>query len=781
MPKIPSDFQNLADLGNDKKKWHSIVSLWDFAVQRDSLWATKASQWPAKPWSPLMVSTMSKIREAWTLANKRSPSVRAKREGAERRYDAGRPASMGPATKGGKKQVNRFLVYPVSGQSMQRQQLHEMTLCAPEELFFRDNGSGDEPAPVFDAADFGPLATGICVMSVNQARGYTRSQTKEEPFPNACAILCACTPAEWANLHASHNRHVKSRFQPQQCTPFFIGTSRVPRQEKCMLLQFGSEYVVINDQSTTAEVKGDIAEFVQISVQCPNFKGTKADDFAAKAKSSFKETATLVVQASNMYKDHVPYSSRPWTMQWKGSQLQREDGIARVPLNKVETVLRRSGLHDTILDLVGDTRDLYDYYHLAPSVTMLEARGLASSLKEIAFGITMRRNGFAIRIKLGTQQQVDEQLKPELHQAMGDSLAALPRVEGCKLMLMGVPAGYSDIDIISNVAFLGATPWKCKPIGTCNGKDRCKVPGKKNVLVIAHSLPPKPQLILKHAHLTHMISIESVATAPRSSWDGWDAPDLAQTRLPDGRSSRTGPNLNDSTRPDTFAQACPDTFGQSFLPRPKAVARPSGMFSGQGSPWGVQLKSSCARGKWADEDAEDCGNDFGNVFDNLDADAEDEDMQTADELPHSKGPPSTLGQSKGADTQSPLQRRMAELEAQKQADKAEMAILRSNTEKQLAALKTEMEATMLDMVNQIGDINSSMKALEAGMHTGLAAQTAATTALGTELRGLLQQLIDQKSAPAPVADRKAAASRSLSRDSRSPRRSKRSTSRRGKR
>ena len=124
---------------------------------------------------------------------------------------------------------------------------------------------------------------------------------------------------------------------------------------------------------------------------------------------------------------------------------------------------------------------------------------------------------------------------------------------------------------------------------------------------------------------------------------------------------------------------------------------------------------------------------------------------------------------------------MAELEAQKQADKAEMAILRSNTEKQLAALKTEMEATMLDMVNQIGDIDSSMKALEAGMHTGLAAQTAATTALGAELRGLLQQLIDQKSAPAPVADRKAAASRSLSRDSRSPRRSKRSTSRRGKR
>jgi hypothetical protein len=81
-------------------------------------------------------------------------------------------------------------------------------------------------------------------------------------------------------------------------------------------------------------------------------------------------------------------------------------------------------------------------------------------------------------------------------------------------------------------------------------------------------------------------------------------------------------------------------------------------------------------------------------------------MQTADELPHSKGPPSSLGRSKGAplnrdgyQSPSPLQRRLAELEAQKLADKAEMATLRSNTDKQLAALKSEMEATMLDMVN----------------------------------------------------------------------------------
>jgi len=199
-----------------------------------------------------------------------------------------------------------------------------------------------------------------------------------------------------------------------------------------------------------------------------------ATEFTAKAKSNFKEAATLMVQACNLYKDEVLYWSRPWTMQWKGRQLQREDGLAKVPLNKVETVLRRSGLNDMIIDLTGDTRDLYDIYHLAPSVTMVQARGHASALKEMAFGITMRPNCFAIRIKHGTRQHVDLLLKPELHQAMGDSLAALPRAEGYKLMLCGVPSGFSDVDIISNVSFLGATPWKCKPIGTCNGKTAAK-------------------------------------------------------------------------------------------------------------------------------------------------------------------------------------------------------------------------------------------------------------------------------------------------------------------
>jgi len=112
-------------------------------------------------------------------------------------------------------------------------------------------------------------------------------------------------------------------------------------------------------------VKGDIAEHVKVSVQCPNLEGANAAEFTAKTKSTFIATATLAVQASNLYKDHVPRWTRPWTMQWKGSQIQREDGTAHVPLEKVETVLRRAGLNNIIIDMVGDARELFDIYDLA--------------------------------------------------------------------------------------------------------------------------------------------------------------------------------------------------------------------------------------------------------------------------------------------------------------------------------------------------------------------------------------------------------------------------------
>ena len=66
MPKIPADFQNTADAANGGQKWHSINPLWDFTVQRNSLFATTAAQHPAKPWPADMINTMSQIRAAFS-------------------------------------------------------------------------------------------------------------------------------------------------------------------------------------------------------------------------------------------------------------------------------------------------------------------------------------------------------------------------------------------------------------------------------------------------------------------------------------------------------------------------------------------------------------------------------------------------------------------------------------------------------------------------------------------------------------------------------------------
>ena len=253
-----------------------------------------------------------------------------------------------------------------------------------------------------------------------------------------------------------------------------------------------------------------------------------------------------------------------------------------------------------------------------------------------------------------------------------------------------------------------------------------------------------------------MVNIVLVPAPTKRAWAN-------SAELPDGRSSRTGPNLNgprhSASAPPPTQPVGPDTYGQSRLPRPKAVA----------GPWGTQIRQP-----WADTIDQD--------GDDEEEEEEDNAMQTADESPpltvsprRSKCgtamPPSTLGASKGtpaSGSQSAFQRRIAEMEAQKQADRAELEALRASTDAQLEKLKKETEATVMDMLNQISDVHASMKTLETSLHHGLAAQTLATSALGDELREMLQQLL------AKSKSKSKSKSPSPSRDSRSPRRGSRS-------
>jgi len=237
----------------------------------------------------------------------------------------------------------------------------KLEFCAPEDFFFLQSDGDSNPAPMLDAADFGPLATGVCIMSVNQTMAMADLHLAE-PFDHACAVVCACSESNWNLINSSMHRNLMARYQPQRCSPWFIGLNPVPRVEKCMIFQFGGEHIIFDDMSAKAQVKGDIAEYVQISVQCLNL--AQSTGFVAKAKADFAKTATLAIGASNLHKDTHPFSTRDLEVPWKGGKLQRVDGYAKIAIKHVEDVLRRSGQNDVIFDLTGDTRDVYELYNL---------------------------------------------------------------------------------------------------------------------------------------------------------------------------------------------------------------------------------------------------------------------------------------------------------------------------------------------------------------------------------------------------------------------------------
>ena len=111
-------------------------------------------------------------------------------------------------------------------------------------------------------------------MSVNQTRIMTALHI-DEAFTNQCAILCACTDRDWEVLHSTQFRAEVARYTPQQCSAFFTGNCKVPRLERCMLFQFGSEDIIFDDLTAKADIKGDIAEYVKISVQVLTMLGPK--------------------------------------------------------------------------------------------------------------------------------------------------------------------------------------------------------------------------------------------------------------------------------------------------------------------------------------------------------------------------------------------------------------------------------------------------------------------------------------------------------------------------
>jgi hypothetical protein len=79
------------------------------------------------------------------------------------------------------------------------------------------------------------------------------------------------------------------------------------------------------ERAAKAKIKGDISDFVQISVQCLNLADSK--DFAAKAKADFPKTATLAIGAANLQRDTVPFWTRPIEVQMEKDGFAKEENL----------------------------------------------------------------------------------------------------------------------------------------------------------------------------------------------------------------------------------------------------------------------------------------------------------------------------------------------------------------------------------------------------------------------------------------------------------------------
>ena len=132
----------------------------------------------------------------------------------------------------------------------------------------------------------------------------------------------------------------------------------------------------------------------------------------------------------------------------------------------------------------------------------------------------------------------------------------LPKEDAIKLDIIGVPRNMDDATLVRQLAMptLGE-PWKCKPIGL----NKNSVFGKKTVIAIAGSIPPRWTARLQVGHESAMISIELHVTPKKfqSIWDGVlageDADEHAEgacPRTPPPRSSimeprqKPGPSLS---------------------------------------------------------------------------------------------------------------------------------------------------------------------------------------------------------------------------------------------
>ena len=182
-----------------------------------------------------------------------------------------------------------------------------------------------------------------------------------------------------------------------------------------------------------------------------------------------------------------------------------------------EDALRRSGANNVVIRDLGTEK--FQLLRLPPSVTNEEARAKAKSLGQLAFGLITTRNAWAILVRPEHFVEADKQLNPEYTDLIGDDLLTMPRGDGVRIEIVGVPKDMSDATLVKELAMETLQGhWRCKPI---NIDRKQSTPGRKTVIAIAQEMPPRVNVRIKTGYQTAFVTIRLVPTTNKdlTHWD----------------------------------------------------------------------------------------------------------------------------------------------------------------------------------------------------------------------------------------------------------------------
>jgi hypothetical protein len=395
-------------------------------------------------------------------------------------------------------------------------QPYEMDSVGAEDMFWATNEDGQQQsARRFATDELTHDSEGFCVASFSNTKKLLgHFYGDQQPFAGACAVLCKKISFDncQGSLVSGLSSHVTSRYPATVCTPYFASSDGVAVPIECVMFQLGATPITFQDTTHCQEIKGELADAIQISVQIPNLK--EAGDFNKDVKENYKKL-TCTVLGKMIYADSLPYHTGTVDQQWKKTTVQQHRGFAKVNATQINDAWRQSGHMGVFIRSAG-SKEPFEQIHLPVTDTLDGAIAKTRKLGQLAYGVVTTRSGFAIRVKPAEKIAAVKILTPEYADAVGDKLLNLAKGDGHRIHLLGVPRAMNDTLIISNTT-LG--DWKCVPIGL---GPRCTTPGKKNILAIAAGPPPRSTVMFKYGMEACLVQIKPEVRTKQQLSKGWD-------------------------------------------------------------------------------------------------------------------------------------------------------------------------------------------------------------------------------------------------------------------